>query len=77
MLSVNKKELVYENLKSRIIENKLKPGKPLIETDYALELGVSKTPVRKPSGCSREKVLLKNVMGRGSIVTYIINKDTS
>ena len=39
----NKKMMVYENLKRRIIVCELAPGMPINEADFASELGVSKT----------------------------------
>ena len=45
--SGNKKVMVYENLKRRIIDCSLAPGLPINEADFAGELGVSKTPVRE------------------------------
>ncbi|MEY9887021.1 DNA-binding GntR family transcriptional regulator [Catenulispora sp. MAP5-51] len=40
-------EAVLEAIKHAILTGELKPGRPLVETDLAAELGVSKTPVRE------------------------------
>lgn len=40
-------EAVLAAIKHGILAGELKPGQPLIETDLAAELGVSKTPVRE------------------------------
>src|SRR5882762_5797154 len=40
-------EAVLEAIKHAILTGELKPGRPLVETDLATELGVSKTPVRE------------------------------
>ena len=40
-------EAVLEAIKHAILTGELKPGRALIETDLAAELGVSKTPVRE------------------------------
>jgi DNA-binding GntR family transcriptional regulator len=39
--------VVLENLKRAILTGELTPGQPLVETDLAGQLGVSKTPVRE------------------------------
>ncbi|HLK76334.1 MAG TPA: GntR family transcriptional regulator, partial [Streptosporangiaceae bacterium] len=38
---------VHEAIKHAILTGELKPGRPLVETDLAAVLGVSKTPVRE------------------------------
>ena len=38
---------VLEAIKHAILSGELKPGRPLVETDLAEMLGVSKTPVRE------------------------------
>src|ERR1700721_4288324 len=38
---------VLEAIKHAILAGELKPGRPLVETDLAAVLGVSKTPVRE------------------------------
>jgi len=40
-------EAVLEAIKHAILTGELKPGRALVETDLAAELGVSKTPVRE------------------------------
>ncbi len=40
-------EMVYESLRDAIVNQTLKPGERLMETELAEELGVSRTPVRE------------------------------
>jgi hypothetical protein len=45
---------VYEEVRAAIIDLRLQPGEALREAAIAAQLGVSKTPVRKPSrGCRK------------------------
>ena len=60
----NKKVMVYENLKRRIIGCELVPGLPINEADFASELGVSKTPVREALRQLERDGFVDNVPGR-------------
>jgi DNA-binding GntR family transcriptional regulator len=52
---------VLEAIKHAILAGELKPGRPLIETDLATVLGVSKTPVREA---------LKTLAGAGLVTMH-------
>ncbi|MEU7478026.1 GntR family transcriptional regulator [Lentzea sp. NPDC042327] len=52
-------DFVLESIKEAILNGKLKPGQPLVETDLAAWLSVSKTPVREA---------LKTLAGSGLVV---------
>ena len=52
---------VLEAIKYAILAGELKPGRPLIETDLATVLGVSKTPVREA---------LKTLAGAGLVTMH-------
>jgi DNA-binding GntR family transcriptional regulator len=52
-------EAVLEAIKHAILVGALKPGQPLVETELAAELGVSKTPVREA---------LKTLAGTGLVI---------
>ena len=41
------RDVVFENLRSAILEGKLKSGQRLMEVQLAEQLGVSRTPVRE------------------------------
>jgi DNA-binding GntR family transcriptional regulator len=71
----NKKTVVYEKIKSRIIEGKLTPGLPINENGFAQDLNVSKTPVREALRQLEREGLVENIPGRGSAVTHITFQD--
>ena len=43
----NLANLIYENIKDKIIDGKLPPGSLLLERGFVKEFGVSRTPVRE------------------------------
>jgi DNA-binding GntR family transcriptional regulator len=71
----NKKAWVYESLKKRIITVEVAPGSPIIEADFAQELGVSKTPVREALRQLERDGLVVNVPSRGSMVSHITSQE--
>lgn len=71
----SKKEIVYENLKRRIITNSLKPGDALNEILLAKEMKTSKTPLREALQQLERDGLVENVRGRGSFVSRFTFQD--
>ena len=71
----NKKIWVYENLKRRIISVELAPGSPIIEAEFAEELGVSKTPIREALRQLERDGFVINVPSRGSMITHITSQE--
>jgi DNA-binding GntR family transcriptional regulator len=71
----NKKVMVYENLKRRIVDCSLVPGLPINEADFASELGVSKTPVREALRQLERDGFVDNIPGRGSTISHITPMD--
>ncbi len=71
----NKKAMVYERLRRRIIEGELRPGLPINEADFARELSVSKTPIREALRQLERDGLVENVPGRGSTISHIRPQD--
>lgn len=71
----NKKTLVFRKIKERIIDGDLVPGFPINENDFALDLNVSKTPVREALRQLEREGLVENIPGRGSAVTHITFQD--
>ncbi len=41
------RDIVYENLRTSILEGKLRPGQRLVEIDYANKYNISRTPIRE------------------------------
>jgi len=71
----NKKAMVYEKLRRRIIEGELRPGLPINEADFAREHSVSKTPIREALRQLERDGLVENVPGRGSTISHIRPQD--
>ena len=71
----SKKEIVYEDLKKKVLLNEIPPGHPLNEGQFASELGVSKTPVREALRLLESEGFVEIVPGRGAIATYIDSND--
>ena len=71
----NKKVIVYENLRRRIIEGEFAPGFPINEADFARTLAVSKTPVREALRQLERDGFVENVPGRGSTIAQIKAQD--
>lgn len=71
----NKKELVYKQLRSQIIDCTLPPGMPINEADFAERYGVSKTPVREAIRQLERESLVSSIPGRGSIISFISSND--
>jgi len=71
----NKKALVYENLKKRIVANLLKPGDPLNEGVLSKELNTSKTPVREALQQLEKEGFVENIPGKGAFVSRFSFQD--
>lgn len=67
------KDSIKQIIRSKIIENKLKPGQRIVETEIARELQVSQIPVREALRGLEEEGLVKSVKYTGSFVTEINN----
>lgn len=77
-LRSNKKSLsnlVYRDLKEKILKNKLLPGDKLIEMEIASDLGVSRTPVREALKKLEEDGLVTSFPRKSFIVSKISVKE--
>lgn len=77
-LRSNKKSLsnlVYRDLKEKILKNKLLPGDKLIEMEIASNLGVSRTPVRETLKKLEEDGLVTSFPRKSYIVSKISVKE--
>ncbi|MBU5669332.1 GntR family transcriptional regulator [Peptoniphilus sp. MSJ-1] len=75
---INKKSLsnlVYRDLKDKILKNDLFPGDKLIEMEIAAELGVSRTPVREALKKLEEDGLVNNYPRKSYVVSKISMKE--
>ena len=62
---------VYETLRTMVLDLKLPPGAPLVETELSASLGVSRTPIREALGRLAREGLVRQYPGRGAFVTEI------
>ena len=70
-------QIVYDKLKTEIIENILKPSEKLIEEDLARKLEVSRTPIREALKQLEQEGLVTYFPRRGYIVSEISIEDAS
>ena len=72
---VSLKDKAYKAIKSAILSLKLKPGDPLVESDLAQQLGISKTPVRDALLELEREGFVTKVLFKGTYVAEITLKD--
>lgn len=72
---VSLKDKAYNAIKGAILSLKLKPGDPLVESDLAQQLGISKTPVRDALLELEREGFVTKVLFKGTYVTEITLKD--
>lgn len=65
---INLREQVADEIRTAIIEGRLKPGDHITETDLTRELGVSRTPVREALIILEREALIVSVPNRGCFV---------
>jgi DNA-binding GntR family transcriptional regulator len=73
--SKSKKAIVYENLKSRIINNLINPGEPLNEGVLSTELKISKTPIREALQQLEKEGFIESIPVKGAFVSRISIQD--
>ena len=72
---MGRKDIVYDYIKERILDNHYKPGDPLREIELSETLGTSRTPVREALRALEAEGLVDNYAGRGMIVTNVSAED--
>lgn len=73
--SKSKKAIVYGDLKSRIVNNLIKPGEPLNEGVLSKELKISKTPIREALQQLEKEGFIENIPVKGAFVSRISIQD--
>jgi len=73
--SKSKKTIVYESLKSRIINNLISPGEPLNEGVLSKELKISKTPIREALQQLEKEGFIESIPVKGAFVSMISIQD--
>lgn len=66
---VSRKQLVYEALRDRILSLELESNAAIYENEVALDLGVSRTPVREALAALEREGLVRIVPGKGAFVS--------
>lgn len=69
------REIVFETIRTAIVQGNLKPGERLMEVQLAQELGVSRTPVRESIRKLELEGLVKMIPRKGAYVTPLSIKD--
>ena len=72
---ISLKDRAYTAIKDAILSVKLKPGTPLVETQLAEELGISKTPVRAALEELEREGFVTRILFKGTYVTEVTVKD--
>ena len=72
---ISLKDKAYTAIKDAIVSVKLKPGTPLVETQLAEELGISKTPVRAALEELEREGFVTRILFKGTYVTEVTVKD--
>ncbi|MBM4306541.1 MAG: GntR family transcriptional regulator [Deltaproteobacteria bacterium] len=73
--SKSKKAIVYESLKSRTINNLIKPGEPLNEGTLSKEFKISKTPIREALQQLEREGFVENIPVKGAFISRISFQD--
>ena len=71
---MNKEEL-YLKIKHDIVKHILKPGQPLVESDYSANFGISRTPVREVFRRLESENLVSIIPHKGTYVKILTSKD--
>ncbi|SCH52976.1 MULTISPECIES: GntR family transcriptional regulator [unclassified Romboutsia] len=69
------REVVLDEIRSAIFENKIKPGDRLVENVIASSMGISRTPVREALRQLEIEGLAVNIPRRGTLVKGISKED--
>jgi len=69
------KDQAYRAIKEAILSFQFKPGDPLVESDLAAQLGISKTPVRDALFELEKEGLVSKVLFKGTYVSDVTPED--
>jgi DNA-binding GntR family transcriptional regulator len=69
------RERVLDSLREAIISGEFKPGQPVVESDIAAQLGVSRAPVREAIQILSAEGLVEIMPYRGSVVRSLSRRD--
>jgi DNA-binding GntR family transcriptional regulator len=69
------REQVLDALRDAIIQGEFKPGQPLVETELAAQLGVSRAPIREALQVLNSEGLLETIPYHGTTVRRLTKRD--
>lgn len=69
------REQVLDALRDAIIQGEFKPGQPLVETELAAQLGVSRAPIREALQVLNSEGLLETIPYHGTTVRRLTRRD--
>jgi len=72
---VSLKDQAYMTIKTAILSLDLKPGQPLVESELAEQLGISKTPVRTALHELERDGLVTKILYKGTYVSSVSRRD--
>ncbi|NOK78990.1 MAG: hypothetical protein GFH24_608416n34 [Chloroflexi bacterium AL-N5] len=72
---INLREQVVEQVKTAIIEGRLKPGDHMVEATLTRQLGVSRTPLREALILLEREGLVETIPNKGTFVRRFSEKD--
>ena len=75
--SLSLKDRAYTAIKAAILNLKLEPGTPLVESDLAEQLGISKTPVRDALQELEREGFVTRILFKGTYVTDVTMQDVT
>lgn len=75
IIAANLEALAYDAIKRAIVNLEFRPGDPLVETDIAAQLAVSKTPVREALIRLEREGLVESGPNRGRAVVRLSARD--
>lgn len=67
-------DLAYERVKEMILSKELKPGQKIVQDSLALDLGISRTPLRTALQKLEAEYLIKSIPRRGVVVREFSNE---
>lgn len=67
----NRREIAYRQLKTEIVDGRMRPGEPLAEVELSDRIGVSRTPIREALQRLAMEGLVTWVPGRGAFVSAV------
>ena len=71
------RDLVCDELRARIVSGRLEPGSRLVEDRLAVELGVSRNPVREAMRVLESEGFISMMPRRGAVVAELTDEDAN